>query len=40
MVGPGGPIVIFMNGAHYLEDGYEVHIRRLEAEGEWDRYRH
>ncbi|MGB8816980.1 MAG: class I SAM-dependent methyltransferase [Rhizobiaceae bacterium] len=35
MVRPGGPIVIFMNGAHYAEDGYEAHIRKLEAEGAW-----
>lgn len=36
LVRPGSPIVIFMNGAHYLEDGYEEHIRRLEAEGRWE----
>ena len=35
MVRPGGPIVIFMNGAHYVEDGYEAHIRKLEDEGAW-----
>ena len=36
LVRPGSPIVIFMNGAHYLEDGYEEHIRKLEAEGRWE----
>ncbi len=35
IVRPGGPIVIFMNGAHYIEDGYEAHIRKLETEGAW-----
>ena len=35
MVRPGGPIVIFMNGAHYVEDGYEAQIRKLEKEGAW-----
>lgn len=33
---PGSPIVIFMNGAHYLEDGYETHIRKLVADGMWE----
>ena len=35
MVRPGAPIVIFMNGAHYVEDGYEAHIRKLEDAGAW-----
>ncbi len=35
MVRSGGPIVIFMNGAHYVEDGYEAHIRKLEDGGAW-----
>jgi SAM-dependent methyltransferase len=35
MARPGSPIVIFMNGAHYVEDGYEAHIRKLEDEGAW-----
>ena len=35
LVEPGSPIVIFMNGAHFIEDGYEAHIRRLEQAGIW-----
>lgn len=35
LVRPGSAIVIFMNGAHYVEDGYEKHIRKLEADGAW-----
>lgn len=35
IVRSGGPIVIFMNGAHYVEDGYEAHLRRLEAADAW-----
>ena len=35
LVRPGSPIVIFMNGAHYVEDGYETHIRKLETDGMW-----
>ena len=35
MVQPGSPIVIFMNGAHFVEDGYQAHIDRLEQSGVW-----
>jgi SAM-dependent methyltransferase len=35
IVRPGSPIVIFMNGAHYVEDGYEAHMGKLEAQGAW-----
>ena len=34
-VQPGSPIVIFMNGAHFVEDGYEAHINRLEQASVW-----
>jgi hypothetical protein len=35
MVQPGSPIVIFMNGAHFVEDGYQAHIDRLAQSGDW-----
>ena len=35
LVQPGSPIVIFMNGAHFVEDGYQSHIDRLEQSGVW-----
>jgi ubiquinone/menaquinone biosynthesis C-methylase UbiE len=35
MVQPGSPIVIFMNGAHFVEDGYQAHIDRLAQSGVW-----
>ena len=35
MVQPGSPIVIFMNGAHFVEDGYQAYIDRLEQSGVW-----
>lgn len=35
LVEPGSPIVIFMNGAHFVEDGYEAHIKRLEQASVW-----
>jgi SAM-dependent methyltransferase len=35
MVQPGSPIVIFMNGAHFVEDGYQTHIDRLAQSGVW-----
>lgn len=35
LVRPGSPIVIFMNGAHFVEDGYEAHIKRLEQASVW-----
>ena len=34
-VRPGSPIVIFMNGVHYVNDKYEVHIKGLEQRGVW-----
>jgi SAM-dependent methyltransferase len=36
LVQPGSPIVIFMNGAHFIEDGYEAHIKRLEQASVWE----
>ena len=36
LVRRGSPIVIFMNGAHFIEEGYESHIRKLEAQGKWN----
>ena len=35
MVQPGSPIVIFMNGAHFVEDGYQAYIDRLAQSGVW-----
>ncbi len=35
LVQPGSPIVIFMNGAHFVEDDYPSHIDRLEQSGVW-----
>jgi ubiquinone/menaquinone biosynthesis C-methylase UbiE len=35
MVQPGSPIVIFMNGAYFVEDGYQAHIDRLAQSGVW-----
>lgn len=35
LVKPGGTLVIFMNGVHFVKDGYEEHLRKLEAEGKW-----
>lgn len=35
LVQPRSPIVIFMNGAHFIEDGYEAHIKRLEQAKVW-----
>ena len=35
LVQPGSPIVIFMNGAHFVEDDYQSHIDRLEQSGVW-----
>ena len=35
LVRSGSPIVIFMNGAHFVEDGYEAHINRLEQAAVW-----
>ena len=35
VVQPGSPIVIFMNGAHFVEDGYQSHIDRLEQSDVW-----
>lgn len=35
LVRPGSPIVIFMNGAYFVEDAYEVHIHRLEKAAIW-----
>ena len=35
LVAPGSPIVIFMNGAHFVEDGYQSHIDRLEQSKVW-----
>ena len=35
MVQPGNPIVIFMNGAHFVEDGDQAHIDRLAQSGFW-----
>lgn len=36
MVQPGSPIVIFMNGAHFVEDGYQAHIDRLVQTSVWN----
>lgn len=35
IVKPGSPIVIFMNGVHFHNDGYEAHIKALEDLGLW-----
>jgi SAM-dependent methyltransferase len=35
LVRPAGPIVIFMNGVHYIDDQYEQHILALEQQGLW-----
>ena len=35
MVQTGSPIVIFMNGVHFEEDGYPTEIHRLEQSGVW-----
>ena len=35
LVQPASPIVIFMNGAHFVEDDYQSHIDRLEQSGVW-----
>ena len=35
LVAPGSPIVIFMNGAHFVEDDYQSHIDRLEQSKVW-----
>ena len=35
LVKPGAPIVIFMNAVPYAAEGYEGHIRGLEAQGLW-----
>lgn len=34
-VRPGSPIVIFMNGVHFVGDSYEAYIQALEQEGLW-----
>jgi SAM-dependent methyltransferase len=36
LVAPGRPIVIFMNGAHFVEDDYQSHIDRLEQSKVWE----
>ena len=35
LVAPGSPIVIFMNGDHFVEDDYQSHIDRLEQSKVW-----
>ncbi len=35
LVKPGGPIVIFMNGTHFVNDNYEEHIKVFEQQGRW-----
>lgn len=35
LVRPGSPIVIFMNGMHFIADNYQSHIQALEQEGLW-----
>ena len=35
LVRSGSPIVIFMNGAHFIEDGYEAHINTLVDASVW-----
>lgn len=35
IVKPGSPVIIFMNGVHFIHDGYEAHIRALEDRGLW-----
>ena len=35
LVRPSSPIVIFMNGAHFVEDDYQSHIDQLEQAGVW-----
>jgi len=36
LVAPGSPIVIFMNGAHFMEDDYQSHIDQLEKSRVWE----
>jgi SAM-dependent methyltransferase len=36
LVEPGSPIVIFMNGAHFVEGDYQSHIDRLEQSKVWE----
>jgi trans-aconitate methyltransferase len=35
LVRPSSLIVIFMNGAHFVEDDYQLHIDQLEQSGVW-----
>jgi SAM-dependent methyltransferase len=35
LVRSGSPIVIFMNGIHFIKDHYQAHIEALEKEGLW-----
>ncbi len=37
LVKAGSPIVIFMNGVHFVDDNYEAEILALEQEGLWQR---
>ena len=36
LVAPGSPIVIFMNGAYFVEDDYQSHIDGLEKSRVWE----